>query len=72
VALVEVGDAMPVALLGEVGEEVEWWELEQQQLQVQQEQLQVVVEEVVQLLLEQELLQLGQLLAWRRLVQAGS
>jgi len=40
---------------------------------VQQEQLQEV-EEVVQLmLLEQELVQLGQLLlAWRRLDQAGS
>jgi len=25
VALVVVGDAMPVALLDEVGEEVEWW-----------------------------------------------
>jgi len=40
---------------------------------VQQEQLlQVVVEEVEQLLLEQEQLQMGQLLAWRHLVQAGS
>lgn len=71
VALVEVGGAMPVAQLGEVVEEVEWWELEQQQLQVQQEQLQVVEEEE-QVLLEQELLQLEQQLAWRRLDQAGS
>jgi len=71
VALVEVGGAMPVAQLDEVVAEVEWWELELLQLQVQQEQLQVV--EVEQLLLEQELLQLVQLLlAWRRLVQVGS
>jgi len=71
VALVEVGGAMPVALLDEAGEEVEWWGLEQQLLvQVQQEQLLVVVE--VELLLEQELQQLGLLLAWRRLDQVGS
>jgi len=62
---------MPVALLDEAGEEVEWWGLEQQLLvQVQQEQLLVVVE--VELLLEQELQQLGLLLAWRRLDQVGS
>ena len=43
-------------------------------MQVQQEQLQVVEEEeeVELLLLEQEPLQLGLLLAWHRLVQAGS
>jgi len=42
-------------------------------VQVQQEQLQVVEEEEVELLLlEQEPLQLGLLLAWHRLVQAGS
>jgi len=63
---------MPVALLGEVGAEVEWWGLVQQQLLVQQEQLQVVVEVVEQLLLEQEQLQLVLLLAWHHLDQAGS
>jgi hypothetical protein len=39
---------------------------------VQQEQLQVVVEEVVQLLQEQEPLQLGPQLVWRRRDQAES
>jgi len=63
---------MLVALLGEVVAEVEWWELEQRLLQGQQEQLQVVEEVVEQLLLEQEQQQLGLLLAWRRLDQAGS
>ena len=62
-----------MALLEEVAAEVEWWEWEQQLQHVQQEQLQVEEEEEVELLLlEQELLQLGLLLVWPRLVQAGS
>lgn len=57
---------LPVVLLDEEGVVVGLWELEQQQLQVQQEQLQVVGEEVEQLLQEQEPLQLGPQLVWRR------
>lgn len=55
---------LPMVLLDEEGVVVGWWGLEQ--LQVQQEQLQVVGEEVEQLLQEQEPLQLGPQLVWRR------
>jgi hypothetical protein len=71
VALVVVAVELPMVLLDEVGAVVEWWEWEQQQLQVQQEQLQVV-EEVELLLQEQEPLQLGPQLVWRRRDQAES
>jgi len=73
VALVVAAVWLPMVLQDEVGVVVVLWESEQQQLQVQQAQLQVVEEEEVeQLLLEQELLQLGPQLVWRRQDQAES
>jgi len=73
VALVVAAVWLPMVLQDEVGVVVVLWESEQQQLQVQQAQLQVVEEEEVeQLLQEQELLQLGPLLVWRRQDQAES
>lgn len=66
VALVVAAVGLPVVLLDEAGVAVGWWELEQQQLQVQQAQLQVVGEEVEQLLQEQEPLQPGPQLVWHR------
>jgi len=58
---------LPMVLQDEVGVVVVLWESEQQQLQGQQVQLQVVEEgEVEQLLQEQEPLQLGPQLVWRR------
>ena len=62
-ALVLAAVGLPMMLLDDAGV---LWELEKQQLQVQQEQLQVVGEEVEQLLQEQEPLQLGPQLVWRR------
>jgi len=71
VALVVAAVWLPMVLQDEVGVVVVLWELEQ--LQVPQAQLQVVEEEEVeQLLQEQELLQLGPLLVWRRQDQAES
>jgi len=73
VALVVAAVWRPMVLQDEMGVVVVLWELEQQQLQVQQAQLQVVEEEEVeQLLQEQELLQLGPQLVWRRQDQAES
>jgi len=66
VALVVAAVGLPVVLLDEAGGAGGWWELEQQQLQVQQAQLQVMGEEVEQLLQEQEPLQLGPQLVWHR------
>lgn len=72
-ALVVAAVWLPMVLQDEVGVVVVLWESEQQQLQVQQAQLQVVEEEEVeQLLQEQELLQLGPQLVWRRQDQAES
>ena len=72
VALVVAAVWLPMVLQDEVGVVVVLWELEQQQLQVQQGQLRVVEEEVEQLLQEQEPLQLGPQLVWRRQDQAES